>query len=247
MLSVYPTTEVRGGRWGPFTLSERVLTQYDVPAVSDVRAPPSEESRMRTLKSLMLAVGTMLALSACAPAAPPAVDTADDEAALKAATRTWLEAYNAGDVEKIVALYAEDAVLMPPHAPVANGHAAIRAFLTADTAGAKAAGVKLVPGTSTAGVAGDTGWGIGDLHRHYCIGHHRRQRQLFVGVAQVEWQVALLPRYLQLGPPATGGSSSCGKEVTRAKLDVARTRKAHARAAVYRDTAMSYRLRYPRR
>jgi uncharacterized protein (TIGR02246 family) len=116
---------------------------------------------MRPLKSLMLAVGTVLALNACAPAAPPAVDTAGDEAALKAATRTWLEAYNAGDVEKIVALYTEDAMLMPPHAPVANGHAAIRAFLTADTAGAKAAGVKLVPGASTAGVAGDTGWESG--------------------------------------------------------------------------------------
>ena len=116
---------------------------------------------MRTLKPLVLAVGTMLALAGCAPAAPPAVDTADDQAALKAATRTWLEAYNAGDVEKIVALYAEDAVLMPPHAPAANGHAEIRAFLTADTAGAKAAGIKLVPGASTAGVAGDTGWESG--------------------------------------------------------------------------------------
>ena len=116
---------------------------------------------MRTLKPLALAVGTVLALSACAPAAPPATDTAADEAALKAATRTWLEAYNAGDVEKIVALYAEDAALMPPHAPVANGHAAIRAFLIADTAGAKAAGIKLVPGRSTAGVAGDTGWESG--------------------------------------------------------------------------------------
>ena len=116
---------------------------------------------MRRLKSLMLAFGTVLAISACAPATPPAVDPANDEAALKVATRTWLEAYNAGDVEKIVALYAEDAVLMPPHAPVANGHAAIRAFLTADTAGAKAAGIKLVPGPSTAGVAGDTGWESG--------------------------------------------------------------------------------------
>jgi uncharacterized protein (TIGR02246 family) len=116
---------------------------------------------MRTLKLQMLAVGTALALSACAPSAPPATDTAADEAAIKAATRTWLEAYNAGDVEKIVALYTDDAVLMPPHAPVANGHAGIRAFLTADTAGAKAAGVKLVPGASTAGVAGDTGWESG--------------------------------------------------------------------------------------
>ena len=112
-------------------------------------------------KILVFACGVVLALSACAPAAPPAVDTAADEAALKAATRTWLEAYSAAEVEKIVALYAEDAVLMPPHAPVANGHAAIRAFLTADTAGAKAAGIKLVPGTSTAGVAGDTGWESG--------------------------------------------------------------------------------------
>ena len=116
---------------------------------------------MRTLKPLVIAIGIVLALGACAPAAPPAVDTADDEAALKAATLTWLEAYNAAEIEKIVALYAEDAVLMPPHAPVANGHAAIRAFLTADTAGAKAAGIKLVPGTSTAGVAGDTGWESG--------------------------------------------------------------------------------------
>jgi uncharacterized protein (TIGR02246 family) len=116
---------------------------------------------MRTLKPQMLAVGTMLALSACAPAAPPAADTASDEAALKATTVAWLQAYNVGDVEKIVALYAEDAVLMPPHAAVARGHAAIRAFLTADTAGAKAAGIKIVPGTSTAGVDGNTGWESG--------------------------------------------------------------------------------------
>ena len=116
---------------------------------------------MRTLKSLGLAVGTLFALSACAPGAPPAADTAGDEAALKAATVTWIESYNAGDVEKIVGLYAEDGVLMPPHAPVANGPAAIRAFLTADTAGAKAAGIKIVPGTSSAGVAGDTGWESG--------------------------------------------------------------------------------------
>jgi uncharacterized protein (TIGR02246 family) len=103
----------------------------------------------------------MLVSSACAPASPPAGDTAADEAALKAATATWLQSYNAGDVEKIVALYTEDGVLMPPNAPAAKGHAAIRTYLTADTAGAKAAGVKLVPGPSTAGVAGDTGWESG--------------------------------------------------------------------------------------
>ena len=116
---------------------------------------------MRTLRHLALGIGTVVALSACAPAAPPPVDTAAEEAAIKAVTAAWLEAYNAGDVEKIVAMYAGDGVLMPPHAAVATGHAAIRAFLTADTAAAKAAGVKLVPGATTAGVAGDTGWESG--------------------------------------------------------------------------------------
>jgi len=116
---------------------------------------------MRIFKSPVLAVGAMLALSACSPATPPTADTAGDEAALKAATNTWIAAYNAGDVEKIVALYSDDAVLMPPHAPVAHGHDGIRAFLTADAAGAKAAGIKIVNGTSTAGVAGDTGWESG--------------------------------------------------------------------------------------
>ena len=115
---------------------------------------------MRT-RHLALVIGTVIALSACAPTPAPPVDTAAEEAALKAITAAWLSAYNAGDVEKIVALYAEDAVLMPPQAPVATGHAAIRAFLTTDTAAAKAAGVKLVPGAATAGVAGDTGWESG--------------------------------------------------------------------------------------
>lgn len=116
---------------------------------------------MRMPGHLVCVVGMVMALSACAPPAPPAVDTAADEAALKATTATWLAAYNAGDVEEIVALYAEDGVLMPPHAPVAQGHAAIRAFISADTAGAKAAGIKLVPGASTAGVVGNTGWETG--------------------------------------------------------------------------------------
>jgi len=116
---------------------------------------------MRTATHLGMLMGIVIALSACAATAPPPVDTAADEATLKANTVAWLDAYNAGEVEKIVAMYAEDAVLMPPHAAVATGHTAIRAFLTTDTAGAKAAGVKLVPGTATAGIAGDTGWESG--------------------------------------------------------------------------------------
>ena len=60
---------------------------------------------MRALNRLVLTVGTVVALNACAPAAPPATDTAADEAALKAATLTWLEAYNAGDLRARLAKY----------------------------------------------------------------------------------------------------------------------------------------------
>jgi uncharacterized protein (TIGR02246 family) len=111
---------------------------------------------------LAFALGTLLAVSGCTMTqAPASVDMAADEAALKEATQTWLKAYNAGDADAIAALYADDAVLMPPHAAVANGKAAIREFIAKDSAGAKAAGVKLVPGAATAGVSGDWGWESG--------------------------------------------------------------------------------------
>jgi hypothetical protein len=87
---------------------------------------------MRLLTHVAIVVATALALTGCSPAPAP-VDTSADEAALKAATDTWIDSYNAGDVEKIVALYTDDGVLMPPHAPVATGKAAIRMFLTTDT------------------------------------------------------------------------------------------------------------------
>lgn len=115
---------------------------------------------MSTAKLLGLGVGLLLAVSACR-STPATVDTAADEAALKAATQTWLNAYNGGDVDAIVALYAEDGVLMPPHAGVASGKAAIREYVMKETSAAKAAGVKLVPGTATAGVSGDMGWESG--------------------------------------------------------------------------------------
>ena len=59
---------------------------------------------MRGLKAVILAAAIPFALSACAPG-PSAADTAADEAALKAETQTYIAAYNAGDVEKIVALF----------------------------------------------------------------------------------------------------------------------------------------------
>jgi uncharacterized protein (TIGR02246 family) len=117
---------------------------------------------MSVMKSrlLVLALGTVL-VSGCTGPAPASVDTTADETALKEITQTWMKSYNAGDADTIAPLYAEDAVLMPPHAPVARGRAAIREFIAKDSAGAKSAGVKLVPGAETVGVSGDWGWNSG--------------------------------------------------------------------------------------
>lgn len=113
---------------------------------------------MRVLNFVALGVGLLIAISGC-DLMP--VTTGADEAALKEATQTWMKAYNAGDADTIAGLYAEDAVLMPPHAPVAIGKAAIREFVARDSAGAKTAGVALMPGPATAGVDHGTGWESG--------------------------------------------------------------------------------------
>jgi uncharacterized protein (TIGR02246 family) len=115
-----------------------------------------------TNRLLAVVVGTLL-VSACASQTPAPGDTSADETALKEVTQTWLKSYNAADADTMAAFYAEDAVLMPPHAPVARGRAAIREFLAKDSAGAKSAGVKLVPGPETVGVSGDWGWNSGSF------------------------------------------------------------------------------------
>jgi uncharacterized protein (TIGR02246 family) len=97
-------------------------------------------------------------LIGCA-SAPPAADSAADEAALRAVDSAWFTAVNAGDVDGVTALYAEDAVVNVPGAPPARGSAAIRGVLAKDIENASKGGVKLVPGPSVeVGASGDLGW-----------------------------------------------------------------------------------------
>jgi uncharacterized protein (TIGR02246 family) len=106
-------------------------------------------------------IGVVAGCSPSGPAGTTAASTAADEAVIRAGTETWNTAYNAGDVEKIVALYAEDAVVMPPYAPALKGREAIREYLTKDIAAAKAAGLTGKDGTSAVGVSGDLAWHAG--------------------------------------------------------------------------------------
>ena len=114
---------------------------------------------MHALKHAALLCCCMVAFAA-APCAR-ASDPGSPDATFRAGTAEWMAAYNAGDADRIVALYAADAVVMPPDAPAAEGHAAIRDHITKDMAGAKAAGVTLKDMSSETGSSGDLGWHAG--------------------------------------------------------------------------------------
>ena len=116
---------------------------------------------MRILKQAALLCCGLLTLAATTIVS--ASDDSSTEATFRAGTAEWIAAYNAGSVDRIVALYAEDAVVMPPDAPAASGHAAIRDFLTKDIASSKTAGITLSDtSTGTAmGTSGDLGWHTG--------------------------------------------------------------------------------------
>ena len=107
----------------------------------------------------MLAV-CCLALLASGCTQKPAPDTrVADEATIRESNRTWSKAYNAGDVDGLVALHAEDAVVSAPGAPAARGHAAIRELFVKDIAASAKAGITLnIGAVSDVGVSGDLGW-----------------------------------------------------------------------------------------
>ena len=114
---------------------------------------------MRIKNPAWLAAGLVVLMGFAYAAAPAA---AADETALRAQTSQWAKAYNGGDAKAVAALYAQDALLLPPGAPGVNGRAAILAFFTKDIAASKNADVvfNLNPKTDV-GISGDLGWESG--------------------------------------------------------------------------------------
>jgi ketosteroid isomerase-like protein len=73
-----------------------------------------------------------------------------------------MKSYNAGDAKAVAALYAADAVLMPPGTPAAKGNAALQAYLAKDSAESAKAGLVFALGAkSDVGHSGDMGWESG--------------------------------------------------------------------------------------
>ncbi|HJU88526.1 MAG TPA: SgcJ/EcaC family oxidoreductase [Gemmatimonadaceae bacterium] len=88
-----------------------------------------------------------------------APDAAADENAIRANDAAWFKAHNAHDVDAVVALYADDAVVSAPGQPAARGRAAIREVMQKDIQAVTQAGYTFVEGPNAeAGVSGDLGW-----------------------------------------------------------------------------------------
>lgn len=78
-------------------------------------------SRVVGFPALALVLLASVLITACSRERPALVFGGDVAA-------DWEKAYNSGDAEGIAALLTEDAVVMPPNAPIVEGRSAIKAF-----------------------------------------------------------------------------------------------------------------------
>jgi uncharacterized protein (TIGR02246 family) len=114
---------------------------------------------VKILKSAAIIAAGLLALAGCQKAT---VDTAAEMDAIKAVNKAWNDNYAAGDAGAVVALYADDAVVLAPGYATASGRDAIRTLIETDVAGSKAAGVSLnISPESTVDMSGDVAWQTG--------------------------------------------------------------------------------------
>jgi len=117
---------------------------------------------IRSKNRSWLAVGLVALVGSMIGFAHAAAPAGADETAIRAQTTSWVKAYNSGDAKAVAALYAEDAMLLPPGAPGARGRASILEFITKDIAGSKAAGAVFgVDPKTDVGVSGNMGWESG--------------------------------------------------------------------------------------
>jgi ketosteroid isomerase-like protein len=92
-----------------------------------------------------------IALGACAPAG------SQESPELAQAGERWIEAFNAGDLDALAAMYAEDTWLLPPNGEMAQGRDVVRAAFGAMID----AGQKAELETVEAIAAGDIGYKLG--------------------------------------------------------------------------------------
>ena len=117
---------------------------------------------MNNFTRLIVLAVSFFMLAACAKTAPPTTATAGEEAAIRAVNVAWNKAYNAGDGAAVAALYAEDAVLNAPGAPMVRGKASITEYYVKDAAGFATTGFTVADDpVGDVGQSGDLAWQSG--------------------------------------------------------------------------------------
>ena len=84
--------------------------------------------RIPSLLVMMLAVPFLVSCTT----APPPDTSAEDSRAIEAVSKQWVDAFNRGDAAAVVALYTEEAKLLPPNSPMIVGRESIQASFQAD-------------------------------------------------------------------------------------------------------------------
>jgi ketosteroid isomerase-like protein len=81
----------------------------------------------RVLTATLLAVSVCISAGACAGKTEPEFGIPDQQA-IRVATSALETAFNAKDVDKILTLYTENSVFMPPNKPLLRGRDSLKGF-----------------------------------------------------------------------------------------------------------------------
>ena len=113
--------------------------------------------KKKPVSACVLAIALVLVAAASALASP-----ASDVAAIHAADDAWVKAYNAGQLENVVVLYDEKAVIYPPGVPPVSGRAQLHTFFEKDMVEFAKTGLAFALGANPdGGVSGNMGWSSG--------------------------------------------------------------------------------------
>ena len=116
---------------------------------------------MIRFQKMVAMLGLCVAVLVCANAVSLAAQGAG-VAAIHAADDAWVKAYNAGQVDNVVALYDANATIYAPGATPVHGSPAIREFFTKDNGEFMKTGLAFELGANPdGGVSGDMGWSSG--------------------------------------------------------------------------------------
>jgi ketosteroid isomerase-like protein len=79
-------------------------------------------------KSVLFLLGVLGLVSACSTATPGEEFGMKDQAAIREKNAEFVKAFNAKDMNQILAAYTENTVFMPPNQPVLRGKDAMKTF-----------------------------------------------------------------------------------------------------------------------